>query len=202
MSEMNKPQVFKYTCNRHVGSRYVATHRMARNGWVLIKNKSTSDTIHISVNEGDRIYASIRPLHVKPIQFDNMTVITISSAVSGTQVLVEESIYKPELDVYWHDEEEVENIPYCAQVAITTTYSAAALLGTNNKGYATYIQIVANVGTGFIGTVEMSSDNSVTWSSPVPINEGDPMKKAFEEFRVITNVRIVRIAGTATFYMR
>ena len=195
----NKPQIFKYTCNRHVGARYVATHRMARNGWVLIKNKSTSDTVHISINEGDRIYASIRPLHAKPIQFDNGTVITISSAVVNTPLLVEESVYKPEVDTYWEDEDAVENIPKCyPAIAVTTTYNCA-LLG---KGYATYMQIVSDVGTGFIGTVELSSDNGVTYSSVIPINEADPLKKAFEEWRVITNIRVTRVAGTFTIYYR
>jgi hypothetical protein len=195
----NKPQIFKYTCNRLVNARYVATHRMNRNGWVLIKNKSTFDTVHVSINEGDRIYATIRPLHAKPIQFDNGTVISISSTVIGTALLVEESIYKPEVDTYWTDEDSVENIPYCAPgVAISTVYNCTTL----GKGYATYVQIIADNGTGFIGTIEISSNNGTTYSSAIPILESDPNKRSWEENRVVTNIRVTRTAGTFTVYYR
>jgi hypothetical protein len=172
---------------------------MCRNGWVLIRNKSTSDTLRVYINENDKTYKQIRPLHCRPFQFDDGQVITLSSAVSGTQIELEESVYKPEIDVFWQDMDLVENIPFCASlVGITTSYNCTTL----QKGYATYMQVIADVGSAFIGTVEMSSDNGTTYSSAIPINEADPQKKSFEEWRVLTNIRVTRTAGTFTIYYR
>lgn len=196
------PQITNLYCTKPLSAaRHWIMHKAGQRGWLLVENLSTSDALRVHFNESgndDANFQSVKPLHSKPFQVDEGDMVWFSSGVLGTHVRVENSIYKPTLDLYRRAEQMVENIPFAADaVAVTTTYNCTTLA----KGYATYYQAGGNV-AGFTGTLEVSSDNGVTYSSPIVMDMADPLHQAFEETRVVTHIRVTRAAGTFFIYYR
>jgi hypothetical protein len=195
------PQIANIYCTEALSARYWAKYRAMQSGWMLVENLSTHDTIRVHFNEAgndDSNYKEVKPLHSKPFQVDEGDLLWFSSGVANGRVRIENAKYKPVIDEYYQDEAMVENVPfYDDAVGATTTYDCTTLA----KGYATYFQVVGEVG-GFTGTVEFSSDNAVTYCPAITLDTGDPNKTAFEETRVITHIRVTRTGGTYAIYYR
>lgn len=169
---------------------------------MLVENLSTSDAIRVHFNEGgndNANFKTVKPLHSKPFQVAEGDVLWFSSGVANTRVRVENSAYKPNIDEYFIDEAAVENVPfYVDGVAVTATYDCTTLA----KGYATQFQVGCEA-AGFTGTIEYSSDNAVTYSSPVTIDSTNPLKVLFQEIdRIVTHIRVTRLGGAYFIYYR
>jgi hypothetical protein len=197
------PQIVNLQCNEAIGAaRFWVQYRANQSGWLLVENLSTSDTIRVHFNEAGNDasnFKEVKPLHSKPFQIDEGDLIWFSSAVTGTQVRVENAKYKPVIDEYFIDEAAVENVPfYVDGVNVTTTYNCTTL----QKGYCTQFQVGCEA-AGFTGTVEYSSDNAVTYSSAVTLDIAQPLKQIFEEKdRVVTHIRVTVTAGTFFIWYR
>ena len=211
---MVKPISTILTCSKTLSAtRFWEGFRCPLAGWLLLRNMDTSDAIRLhwdSAGDDNTGNEEIKPLHSKPFQVDEGDMIWVSSPTTGTKVKAELARYKPVLQDWTSQADEmVENVPYCASgVAVSTVYN---LTNTDDgvttwlnmsKGYGTYYQILADA-AGFTGTIEMSKDNGTTWSSPVPISSSDSQKKAFEEHIVYNRLRIIKSGGaTFTLYVR
>lgn len=199
MSEI--PTIQRMRCTEALTARYWAQVKSVQRGWLLITNAHPAARLRVHFggggNDGDN-YKVVKPLHSKPFQVDEGDQIWISSAVANAEVVIENSIYKPTIDEYYTDEAAVENVPvYADGVAATTTYDCTTLI----KGYATQFQVGNDV--NFVGTVEYSSDNAVTYSAPVTMDVANPLKRLFQELdRVVTHVRVTRTGGTFWIYYR
>ena len=215
VNNMVKPIATILTCYKPLSAtRFWDNFRVPLSGWLLLRNMDSSASIRLhwdSAGDEDGSADEIKPLHYKPFQVDEGDMLWISSATTGTRVKVELAKYKPVMQDWTSQADEmVENIPYCASgVAVTTTYNLSptpAAPATTDipmvKGYGTYFQVLADI-AGFAGTLEVSADNGVTYSSTIVINSSDPNKMAFKEHMVFNRLRITKIGGaTFSVYMR
>lgn len=198
----NKPLSIKLYLSKPLSARYWETLRVPMNGWCLIQNLSTTDTIRMhwdSCGDDNSVYESILPRHTKPFQVDEGDDIWMSSAVLNTQVHVEVAKYKPVIQEYnfTADASVVNNAFSDTGVAITTTYDATTLA----KGYGTYWQVACDV-AGFTGVAQWSKDGGVTYSSNIVLDTTDPTKLVFSENVVFTHLKVTVTAGTFTVYYR
>ena len=202
---MNEIKTYNIETNQALSAAmFWCSAKIGIRGWITVKNMHTAYTIRVYFGEGGNEGAPndvVRPLHSRSWQVDEGQMVYFASTLTGNRLRIQESSFKPTPDEWFDDESYVENLPFCATgVAITTTYNMTTLA----KGYATFFQCTIDGGFGGGGrvTIELSSDNGVTYCPVIPLTDADATKLGFQEERILTQVRVTRIAGTFSVYYR